>query len=69
MDVVVNGTQDPEPPWTFRSFHMHFVVRGKGLTPKAVEDAIRLAHEKYCGVAATLQYAGPVTTGYEIVEG
>jgi putative redox protein len=68
LEVIVTGTQDPEPPWAFRSFHVHFVVRGQGLTPKSVEDAIRLSHEKYCGVSATLSFAGPVTTGFEIIE-
>lgn len=68
LEVRVTGEQQADPPWTFTAFHVHFVVKGRDLSDKAVEDAIRLSHEKYCSVAATLRQAGPVTHDYEIVE-
>ncbi len=66
--VSVTGAQQPDPPWAFQSCHMHFTIAGRGLTPKAVEDAIDLAEGKYCSVSATLRLGIPVTHDYEIVE-
>jgi putative redox protein len=66
MEVQVEGIQEAEPPWTFRKIHMRFLLRGTGLQPQAVEQAIRLAEEKYCSVAATIRCAAEITTSFEI---
>jgi putative redox protein len=66
MEVRVEGTQEKEPPWTFRKIHLQFLFRGALLQPKAVEQAIRLAAEKYCSVAATVRCAAEITTSFEI---
>jgi putative redox protein len=47
---------------------MHFQVRGRGLKPKLVEQAIRLSHEKYCSASIMLGKTAEITEGYEIVE-
>ena len=28
LEVRISSEQDPDPPWTFRSIHMHFVLTG-----------------------------------------
>jgi putative redox protein len=66
MEVRVEGVQEADPPWTFRKIHMHFLFRGAPLLPSAVEQAIRLAEEKYCSVAATIRCAAEITTSFEI---
>jgi putative redox protein len=66
MEVRVEGTQEPDPPWTFRKIHMHFLLRGALLQPGAVEKAIRLSEEKYCSVAATIRCAAEITTSFDI---
>ena len=66
MEVRVEGIQEAEPPWTFRKIHMRFILRGENLLPAAVEQAIRLAEEKYCSVAATIRCAAEITTSFEI---
>ena len=68
LTVVVGGTQQDDPPWTFTSFHVHYVVRGRGLSERAVADAIELSDTKYCSVSATLRLGVPVTHDFEIVE-
>ena len=68
LEVTVTGEQEPDPPWTYRKIHVHYVVRGKGLREKAVRDAIELSDEKYCSVSATLRGAAEVTSDYTIVE-
>ncbi|HDD24610.1 MAG TPA: OsmC family peroxiredoxin [Chloroflexi bacterium] len=68
LEIAVTGEQEPDPPWTYRHIHVYYRFRGKGLNPKAVEDAIRLSEEKYCSVSATLRGAAEITTEYTIVE-
>jgi putative redox protein len=66
LEVVTTGERDPEPPWPFRKIHVKYRLTGQGLTPKAVEQAIRLSQEKYCSVAATVRGVAEITTEYEI---
>lgn len=67
LEVTATGEQDADPPWTFRRIHLLFKLSGKGLTAKAVEQAVRLSEEKYCSVAATVRGVAEVTTAYEII--
>ena len=57
LEVQVTGQQDADPPWTFRKIHVTYIVRGQGLSEKAVADAIQLSEEKYCSVSTTLAKA------------
>ena len=67
MEISTTGEQDSEPPWTFRKIHMHFKLSGKNLTEKAAAQAIQLAEEKYCSVAATIRATVEITTDFEIL--
>jgi putative redox protein len=68
LEVQVAAEQQQEQPWTFTRFHVRYIVRGRGLSRKAVEDAIELSDTKYCSVSATLRLGVPVTHDYEIIE-
>lgn len=68
VQVEVEGEQNPTPPWAFTRIHVHYIITGEGLTPREVEQAITLSHEKYCSVSATLACAVTITHDYEIVE-
>jgi putative redox protein len=67
LEVRVTGEQDDAPPWTFRKIHSHFELRGSDLTKKAVEQALHLAEDKYCSVAATVRPTAEVTFDYVIL--
>ena len=67
LEIVTCGEQEPDPPWTFRRFHLKYRISGRGLTEKAVEQAIQLSEEKYCSVAATVRATAPISTEFEIV--
>jgi len=67
LEIQITGEQDIDPPWTFRSFHIKYFLTGKGLTEKAVAQAIQLSDEKYCSVAATVRATAPITTDFEIL--
>jgi putative redox protein len=68
LEISSTGEQDPNPPWTFRKIALHFRLSGKGLTEKAVAQAIELSHEKYCSVAATVRATAQISTEFEIIE-
>jgi putative redox protein len=68
LEITIGSEQDQDPPWTFRKLHLHFAVRGRGLKEKAVQDAIELAEEKYCSVAATVRGVAEIDYEYTIIE-
>lgn len=69
-DVVVelSAERAEEPPKVFTRIHMHFVVKGRGLTEAKVSRAIDLSVEKYCSATAMLAQTAEVTHDFEIVE-
>jgi putative redox protein len=68
LQIKVDGQQDADPPWTFRKIHIEYVVWGKGISEKAVQQAIELSEQKYCSVAATIHGVAEITSCYQIVE-
>mgnify|MGYP000897578366 FL=1 len=67
LEIFTSGEQDSEPPWPYRKIHIKYRVGGKGLSEKAVEQAIALSEEKYCSVAATVRGIAEITTEFEIL--
>jgi putative redox protein len=68
LEVEVAGEQDPDPPWAFRTVQITYTLRGRGLSEKAVADAIRLSEDRYCSVKATLDKAVEIHSNYRIIE-
>jgi putative redox protein len=66
LEIHASGAQDAEPPWTYRRIQLDYRLRGSGLTRRGVEQAIRLAEEKYCCVAATLRGVAEITYRFDI---
>lgn len=67
LEIQTSAVQDDDPPWTFRKFHLKYILKGKGLTDKSVAQAIALAEEKYCSVAATVRGVAEITYEYTIL--
>ena len=65
--ISVSAEQQEEPPWTFRTVHIHYALSGAGLSDKAVEQAIQLSEEKYCSVSATIRGMAQISTSFEIL--
>ena len=61
IDVVVDGDQQPDPPWTFRRLELRFAVRGRDLEREAVERAVALSIDRYCSVLSTIRADASVT--------
>ena len=66
--VEIEGWRRDEMPKAFIKLYIKHVVTGRGISEKAVADAIRLSDETYCSVAATVKPTAEITTSYEIVE-
>ncbi len=66
--VEVSGERREESPRSFTKLFVHHVVRGRGVSPEAVESAIKLSDEKYCSVADTVKPKAEVITSFEVIE-
>lgn len=66
--VEVRGERRDEHPRAYTRIEVRHVVRGRGISEKAVASAIELSETKYCSVAATLRPGVELLTSYEIIE-
>jgi putative redox protein len=67
LEIQTTADQDSDPPWAFRKIHLKYLLKGKDLTEKSVEQAIKLSEEKYCSVAATVRGVAEISYEYEIL--
>ncbi len=67
-DVVVelDAERAETDPKVFTRIHLHFVVRGRGLSEARVARAIELSVDKYCSAAAMLAKTARVTHDFEL---
>lgn len=65
LQVELTTTQDPEPPWAFRSIHLRFILAG-AVDPTKARKAVALAESNYCAVAATLRSVVDLTHEVEV---
>ena len=66
--VEIRGERREEHPRSFRKLELRHLVRGRGISPEAVAQAVRLSTDKYCSVAATLRPTAEIVSIWEIVE-
>ncbi|ACS84184.1 OsmC family protein [Musicola paradisiaca] len=67
-EVRLTSERREEAPRMFTTINLHFIVKGRGLTDKAVERAVALSAEKYCSVALMLGKTVHITHSHEVVE-
>jgi putative redox protein len=66
--VEISGTRRDEHPRAYTRMELRHIVRGTGVSEKAVASAIELSETKYCSVAATLRPAVEIVTTFQIVD-
>jgi putative redox protein len=66
--VEVSGERRDEYPRSYTSMNVHHIVTGRGISERAVAQAIELSETKYCSVAATLRPQVEIHTTFEIIE-
>lgn len=64
----IDATRADTDPKVFTRIHVHFIISGKGLDAKRVEQAIKLSAEKYCSASIMLGKVAEVTHDFEIQE-
>ena len=64
----IDATRAEADPKVFTRIHVHFIVSGKGLDPKRVEQAVTLSAEKYCSASIMLGKVAQVTHDFEVIE-
>ena len=67
LNIAINGERAPDPPWPYLRIEVHYRVQGRGLTEKALAQAIQLSIEKYCSVAATVSGVADIQTRFTIL--
>lgn len=60
LEVRAAGDRADGYPAVYTAIHLTYRVHGK-VTPKAMEDAVRLSKEKYCSVSAMLEKTAKIT--------
>jgi putative redox protein len=68
LEVVARADRADHPPCVYTSIQVEYVVRGRRIGAKAVEDAIRLSEEKYCSASIMLGKTASISTGFRIEE-
>ncbi len=68
FEVRVEGVRAEEYPMVWAEIWIKYVVTGHNVEPAAVERAIELSRDKYCGASATLRLTATMHDSYEIIE-
>jgi putative redox protein len=68
LEVTARAERASEHPRVYTAIEVEYIVRGRGVQAKAVEDAIRLSEEKYCSAAAMLGKSACITSCFRIEE-
>jgi putative redox protein len=64
--VELEAERAATDPKVFTRIHAHFIVTGRDLDPKRVEQAISLSAEKYCSASIMLGAMATITHDFEI---
>lgn len=64
----IDATRADTDPKVFTKIHVHFIVTGKALDPKRVEQAVHLSAEKYCSASIMLGKVADISHDFELIE-
>jgi putative redox protein len=67
LEVRAQAERAAGYPAVYTEIKLTYRVGGK-VSPKAVEDAVRLSQEKYCSVSAMVEKTAKITTAIEYLE-
>lgn len=67
LEVSAEGQRAEDYPQVYTDIKLTYRVGGK-VSPKAVEDAVRLSKEKYCSVSAMLAKTAKITIHIEYID-
>jgi putative redox protein len=67
-EVLVYGDRTEEHPRVFVEITVEHIFTGHAIQPQAVERAIELTEEKYCGASAMLGKTARLTHTFRVLE-
>jgi putative redox protein len=67
-ELQLEAERAESDPKVFTRIHVHFIVKGKGLSDAVVGRAVQLSAEKYCSASIMLGKTAQITHDYEIIE-
>jgi len=65
LQIICDGEQLEDPPYTFTKIHLHYLVYGD-VSNEKLARAIALSEDKYCSVISTLKPGVPISSDFEI---
>ena len=68
MQIKVNGKRAADYPMIWTDIHVTYLIWGKDIDQKDVQQAIELSEEKYCSVGIMLGKSARVTSEYRILQ-
>jgi putative redox protein len=68
VEVRAEAERAQEPPTVYTAIKLIYTVSGD-VSRRAVEDAVRLSEEKYCGVSAMLKCTAKISTEVHVEAG
>ena len=68
MQVKISGKRDDDFPKIWTHISITYLIRGNGIKPKDVEQAIELSEKKYCSVGIMLGKSAKITSEYCILK-
>ena len=66
FEVNISGEQAEMNPYRYTKINIEYILYGKGIKPKAVEQAIDLSANKYCSASASMN--ADFEHSYQIIE-
>ena len=67
-EVQISAERAETVPKVFTRIHLHFIVKGRGLSESVVERAVKLSAEKYCSASIMLGKAAEVSHDFQVVD-
>jgi putative redox protein len=67
-ELRVHGMRAEEHPKVFVEITVEHIFTGHNIKPEAVERAIQLTEERYCGASAMLEKAAVIKNTFRIIE-
>lgn len=67
-EIRIHGERREEYPRVFVEITVEHTLTGYGVRPEAVERAIQLTEERYCGASAILSKTATLTHTFRIIE-
>jgi putative redox protein len=66
--IEVHGIRRDEHPKVFTEVSVEHIVTGHGVSPEAVEKAVKLSWEKYCSVGAMIEKTATMIHTWRVIE-